>query len=248
MQPLHGIHHSRVDLNVHASLPVALLACGLLLPAGPARADGEVESPQRIAAVARDAAVRETGRAEAEIEVAAIDPRVRLAPCSATPTGRIAPGTRMPARLTVEVRCAAPAWRQFVAVQVRAQVPVIVAARPLGRLEVVTAADLMVVERELASLQAGYFHDPAEVVGRIAQRMIGAGEVLLPASVHAPPLVRRGQTVTLIAEARGLSVRSTGTALADAALAERVQVRNAASARQVEGVVRSRATVEVPLE
>jgi flagella basal body P-ring formation protein FlgA len=233
---------------VHAPLPVALLACSLLLPGGVARADGEVESPQRIAAAARAAAVRETGRAESEIEVAPIDPRLRLAPCSDAPTARIAPGTRMPARLTVEVRCAAPAWRQFVAVQVRAQVPVLVAARPLGRLEVVAAADVAVVERDLAGLQAGYFSAPAEVAGRVAQRTIGAGEVLLPSSVRAPPLVRRGQTVTLIAAARGLTVRSTGTALADAALAERVQVRNAATARQVEGVVRSRSTVEVPLE
>jgi flagella basal body P-ring formation protein FlgA len=43
-------------------------------------------------------------------------------------------------------------------------------------------------------------------------------------------------------------VRTAGIAQADAGLAERVQVRNAATGRTVEGVVRSGDTVEVALE
>jgi flagella basal body P-ring formation protein FlgA len=60
--------------------------------------------------------------------------------------------------------------------------------------------------------------------------------------------VRRGQSLTVVARAGGMSVRTTGVAQADAGLAERVRVRNASTGREVEGIVRSGDTVEVALE
>jgi len=227
---------------------VALAALAALAGATRAQADEPLEGTQRLAAAARAAAARETGRPESELEVATIDPRLRLAACAAAPTGHLTPGTRSATQLTVEIRCASPPWRQFVAVRIRALEPVVVAARPLGRLQTVTAEDVAVVPRELASVPAGYFRRAEDVLGRVAQRTIGPGEVLLPAAVRPPPLVRRGQSVTVIARARSLSVRTSGIVQADAGLAERVQVRNAATGRTVEGVVRSGDTVEVALE
>ncbi len=227
---------------------LALLAIAALGICAAALADDELESTERLAAVAREAAARESGRAPAELEVGAIDPRLRLAACAAPPVGRLTPGTRSSTQLTVEIRCASPSWRHFVAVRVRAQEPVVVAARPLGRLQAVTAADLMVVPRDLSSVPAGYFRQAEDVVGRIAQRTIGSGEVLVPALVRAPPVVHRGQSVTVIARAGTMSVRTSGVVQADAGLAERVQVRNATTGRTVEGVVRSGDIVEVSLE
>lgn len=213
-----------------------------------AAADESLEDPARIADVARAAAARESGRPAAELEVGVIDPRLRLPACAAAPSGHLTPGTRSSAQLTVEIRCVSPPWRQFVAVRIRSLEPIVVAARPLGRLGVVSAEDVAVVPRELAGVPAGYFRRPEEVIGRIAQRTIGSGEVLLPTTVRPPPLVRRGQSVTVIAHAGGMSVRTAGLVQADAGLAERVQVRNTATGRTIEGVVRSSDTVEVSLE
>jgi flagellar basal body P-ring formation protein FlgA len=227
---------------------LALLAFAAMAAGTSARADDALEDPARIASVARASAARESGRPESELEVAAIDPRLRLQACAAPPTGHLPPGTRAAAQLTVEIRCTTPPWRQFVAVRIRAQEPVVVAARPLGRLQVVTAEDVAVVPRELASVPAGYFRRAEDVVGRIAQRTIGSGEVLVPAVVRPPPRVRRGQSVTVVARAGSMSVRTAGIVQADAGLAESVQVRNAATGRNVEGVVRSGDTVEVSLE
>jgi flagella basal body P-ring formation protein FlgA len=227
---------------------LALIAAATLARTAPASAAEGLEDAARIAAVARAAAARETGRPEPDLEVGAIDPRLRLPACTAPPAGRLTPGTRSSSQLTVEIRCASPPWRQYVAVRIRAQEMLVIAARPLGRLQVVTAEDVAVVPRELASVPAGYFRSPADVVGRIAQRTIGSGEVLLPTTVRPPPLVRRGQSVTVIARAGSMSVRTAGIVEADAGLAERVHVRNAATGRAVEGVVRSGDTVEVSLE
>ncbi len=225
-----------------------LVALALLAASAAARADPPLESPQRLAALARAAAAQASGRAASELEVGTIDPRLRLPACTTPPAARLAPGTRSPAQLTVELRCTTPPWRQYVAVRIHAQEPVVVAARPLGRLTAVTADDLAVAERDLGSLPAGYFRRAEDVVGRIAQRTIGAGEVLVPGAVRPPPLVRRGQSVTVIAHAGALAVRTAGIVEADAGLAERVRVRNAVTGRPVEGVVRSSDTVEVALE
>ncbi len=229
-----------------AMLVLAAVAA-VAVPRG-ATANDALEDPARITDVARAAAARESGRPATELEVGVIDPRLRLPACAAPPSGHLTPGTRSSTQLTVEIRCTSPPWRQFVAVKIRAQEPVVIAARPLGRLQVVTAEDIAVVPRELASVPAGYFRRAEDVVGRIAQRTIGSGEVLLPTTVRPPPLVRRGQSVTVIAHAGSMSVRTAGFVQSDAGLAERVHVRNAATGRTVEGVVRSSDTVEVSLE
>ena len=223
------------------------VALGLAASAG-ARASEGVESLVRVRAIARATAAASTGRPASELEVAPLDPRLHLAECEGAPVGRLTPGGRSAAQLTIEVHCASPAWRQYVMVRVVAEEKVVIAARALARLQVVMPEDVTVLPRELASLPAGYFRRSDEVVGHIVQRNIGAGEVLSPGTVHAPVLVRRGQSVTLLVSGGGLSVRTTGFVLADAGLAERVQVRNAATSRLVEGVVRSADTVEVSLE
>jgi flagellar basal body P-ring formation protein FlgA len=234
--------------SLRTGLLVALATVAMVAVSAAAFAGDEAEAPTRLAAVARATAARESGRPESELEVGTIDPRLRLAACAAPPTGRLTPGTRSSTQLTVEIRCASPPWRQFVAVRIRAQEPVVIAARPLGRLQVVTAEDVTIVPRDLASVPAGYFRRAEDVVGRIAQRTIGPGEVLLPTAVRPPPLVHRGQSVTVIARAKSLSVRTAGVVQADAGLAERVHVRNTVTGRTVEGIVRSGDTVEVALE
>jgi flagella basal body P-ring formation protein FlgA len=232
------------------TLRSVLLAASLfaLALAPPARAADGVESIERIASIARAAAAASTGRPAAELEVATLDPRLRLPECADAPAGHLAPGIRSPAQLTIEVRCRSPAWRQYVAVRVRAEEPVVIAARPLSRLQPVAADDITVVPRDLASLPGGYFRRAQDVLGHIVQRNVGAGEILDAHSVRAPPLVRRGQTVTLIVHSGGLNVRAAGVVLGDAGLDERVSVRNAATARMLQGVVRSSETVEVLLE
>lgn len=232
-----------------ASVNPLIAACTLGLVLGlPARAADGIESLEHIAAIARASAAASTGRPAQELEVAPLDSRLHLAKCDSAPTGRLTPGGRSAAQLTIEVHCAAPNWRQYVAVRVHAEERVVIAARPLARLQEVTAEDVAVLPRELATLPAGYFRRTEDVLGHVAQRNIGAGEVLGHEAVRAPPVVRRGQSVTLIVNSGGLSVRATGVVLADAGLAERVRVRNTSTSRLVEGIVRSADTVEVALE
>lgn len=243
-------------MDPHACLRTlpALVLAGACAFAGPSRAQSDVSGDataplQPLASLvdtARAIAARHTGRtAAADLEVRAPDPRLRLPTCDGPLDGSVAPGTRAPTQLTVEVRCAAPVWRQYLAVRVRSRETVVVAARPIPRLATIQADDLETADRDLATLGTGWFRSPADAVGRVAQRPIGAGEVVAPGNAKAPAVVKRGQEVTVVAGTGGFSVRTKGIALTNAGVAERVRLRNPASGRQVEGVVRSADLVEV---
>jgi flagella basal body P-ring formation protein FlgA len=229
-----------------------IAACALVASAvwpSAARAAAAIVDPASLVAVARATAAEHTGRtAPGDLDVRPPDPRLRLPACPTPLRGSVAPGTRSATRLTVEIGCAEPAWRHYVQVLVRVHDDVVVAARPIPRGQPIESADLEVVRRDVGTLTGGHFRASEAVVGRAAQRPIGAGEVVLPAVAKSPTVVRRGQQVTLLARAAGVQVRVDAVALADGGVADRVRVRNVATGRQVQGVVRSADTVEVVLE
>jgi flagella basal body P-ring formation protein FlgA len=64
----------------------------------------------------------------------------------------------------------------------------------------------------------------------------------------AAKAVQRGQSVTLVADLGGMSVRTAGRALADGLVNQRVKVQNLSSGKIVEGIARSDQVVEIILQ
>jgi flagella basal body P-ring formation protein FlgA len=64
----------------------------------------------------------------------------------------------------------------------------------------------------------------------------------------AAKAVQRGQSVTLIADAGGISVRMAGRVLSDGLINQRVRVQNLSSGKIVEGIARSEQIVEIILQ
>jgi flagella basal body P-ring formation protein FlgA len=123
--------------------------------------------------------------------------------------------------------------------------PVVVAARPLPVGQLLEATDLALAERDVHALTRGYYRRIDDALGQSVSRALGAGEALTPAALRAGTVVRRGQQVILLARTEGLAVRMNGEALADGGISQRIRVRNLASGREVEAVVRSAELVEV---
>jgi flagella basal body P-ring formation protein FlgA len=82
-------------------------------------------------------------------------------------------------------------------------------------------------------------------VGRTAARPISGGTILSNQQLVASKAVLRGQTVTLVADAGGMSVRMAGRALSDGMVNQRVRVQNLSSGKIVEGIARSEQVVEI---
>ena len=232
-------------LLVANALPATALAQA---PAAATAAPATAPDPAlaRLAAIARTTAAEALGRPVDQVAVRAPDPRLRPPDCPAGYTGRATPGTQATGRVTVEVRCLAPAWRVFLPAVLEAREAVWVAARPVPARTALTAADLQRTERQFSALPPTYLR--ADVagdspVGWRTVRPLAPGDVLGPGNLRPALAVRRGQQVQLVASNGGFSVSAQGEALADAAIGDRVKVRNLSSRREVEGVVTAPNTV-----
>jgi flagella basal body P-ring formation protein FlgA len=175
-----------------------------------------------------------------------IPPNMQLARCPDTPKPSVGPAPHMNDRVLVEIRCQGPpAWHLYVPVRIVGTTRVAVAAHAIIAGSVLTANDLRVEQHDMTELPPGYLDDPAIAVGRTAARPISGGAILSNQLLVASKVVQRGQTVTLVADAGGMSVRMAGRALGDAMLNQRVRVQNLSSGKVVEGIARSEQVVEI---
>ncbi|MHA7816872.1 MAG: flagellar basal body P-ring formation chaperone FlgA [Pseudohaliea sp.] len=164
-----------------------------------------------------------------------LDPRLRLARCDQPLEAFAAAGNRLRGNTSVGVACPG-AWRLYVPVKVETLRTVLALRRPLRRGETITAEDLDTVRMDTARLTRDYYTEPAAVVGHTLKRSAAGGTVLTSALVEEPPVIRRGQRVSLVSSASGIAVRAPGEALADARAGQRVRVRNLSSGKIVEGM------------
>jgi flagella basal body P-ring formation protein FlgA len=179
------------------------------------------------------------------LQVGPIQPRLQLPRCDDVKTG-VAPGLRDRARVLIELRCdGRTPWHLFVPVRMVGTSPVAVAAHAIVPGTVLTAKDVSVEQRDLTGLPPGYLNDPAIAVGLTASRGISGGAVLTNQQLLGAKAVQRGQTVTLIADAGGMSVRMSGKALSDGLINQRIRVENLSSGKIVEGIARSEQVVEI---
>ncbi len=188
------------------------------------------------------------GPAKHYVTAAALDPRLRLHACAA-PLEAFSPHSNsLNARATVGVRCSAPApWTLYVPVTIETEVSVLVLRRALARRARVALADVEPQVRRLPGSAAHFITDTASLQGHRLRRALPAGSALTVDALAPDILVRRGQQVTLIAEAGGVEIRAKGQALSEGGAQDRVRVQNVTSLKVVEGVVESDSVVRVGL-
>jgi flagellar basal body P-ring formation protein FlgA len=181
--------------------------------------------------------------------VGPIDPHLQLERCEAPVKPVVGPGGHMHDRILVELRCPVTnGWHLYVPVRVVGTAVVTIAARAIVAGSVLGDKDVRTERRDLVELPQGYMDDPSVVVGLTAARPIASGAVITNQFLVAAKAVQRGQTVTLVADAGGMSVRMSGRALTDGLLNQRVRVQNLSSGKVVEGVARSEQVVEIILQ
>ncbi|MEM7467162.1 MAG: flagellar basal body P-ring formation chaperone FlgA [Pseudomonadota bacterium] len=172
------------------------------------------------------------------ISVNQLDPRLRLATCATPLESYLAPGSRLMGHTTVGVRCASPqAWSLYVPIHIEQYLPVLTLVRPISRGQTLDAEDLLVKKRSSTSIPAKYLKSGESILGLIAARDIMPGAVLTQSMFKAKTLVRRGDRVVLSMKSGVVAVRTSGVALSDGAVGDRVKVRNLSSERVIDGTV-----------
>ena len=127
-----------------------------------------------------------------------------------------------------------------VAVELR---EVVVLNRALARGDRVAEADLALERRPREGLPADAVTVPSP--GEVAQRALSAGTVLRAGDTAPPDLVARGEMVTLVYDAPGISLSIRGISNEAGRLGATVSVLNATSKKVVQGTVVGPARVAV---
>jgi flagella basal body P-ring formation protein FlgA len=199
----------------------------------------------RAAAVRGLRAVIDPSLPGVELEPAALDARLRLAPCQTALEAFVAVPRHQQSRLPVRVSCRSPSWTMHVPVEIRRRHSVLVLRRAVARGEQIAAADVNVQTRPLPGLGSPYLASPDQLAGRLARRPLAEGTPVPADALSAALLIHRGQAVTLLANANGFEVRAPGRAMADAVAQQRVRVQNLNSLKIVEGVADNGGVVRV---
>ena len=211
----------------------------------------EYESVPRLEALARNAAALQFPplTARQRFVVGPIETHLQMRKCTSRVTPAAPSAHHMPDRVTIELRCQDPkSWHLYVPVRIVGTSPVAVTVHALVTGSVVKASDLRVEEHDISELPVGFFDDAEVAVGLTASRPIAGGAYLTNQQLVAAKAVQRGQSVTLLADGGGMSVRMAGRALTDGLINQRVKVQNLSSGKIVEGIARSEQIVEIILQ
>ena len=186
------------------------------------------------------------------IKIEDIDPRTVLPACTAL-EAFIPTGSQLLGKTTIGVRCnenepgaskrsQKPGWSVFVQASIKVNSDILVANRPLAQNTVLSANDFSLQMGELG--QPNILTGPAQAIGKTLKFGIGAGQVLRQDMLRAPYVVTQGQMIDVRVRSAGISVRSTGQALNNAAEGQNVQVRMS-SGQVVSGTASVDGSVEV---
>jgi len=113
-----------------------------------------------------------------------------------------------------------------VSLKVRVFRKVAVMNKPMHKGEIVSADDLSFMEREITGKNNSHVTTLEQAVGKRLKRNIKEGQILTLEHLESPPLIERGDEVTLIVEYRGIRIGCMGRAWQSGRRGERILVRN----------------------
>lgn len=234
------------NANVFLTLLSTAICC--LFGGGSLAYASSVESPARIMQAANHF-IQQTysRRYEINVNFGYLDNRLRLAQCKQALEAFLPTGLQGPVATSVGVRCADPNWQVFIPVQIQAYTSVLTASQPLARGTILAAGDLKLRKREISQYLSGVFTDKNELIGMVLKHPLAEGSVFTPRVVRPKRLVRRGEPVTILAQAAGMTVRVQGQALMDGHHGEMIQVKNANSGKKLVAEVIAPSTVRIKM-
>lgn len=230
-----------------AALAAALAAAWLL--AAPARAQ---DASADLAAVVQrwvDGALAQMQTdamaLRVEVDVGALDPRLRLAPCT-----QIEPylpaGARLWGRTRLGLRCADAQvrWNVFLPLTVKAFGPAWVLADSVASGALLSEHDAVQAEVDWAAESSAIIATPQAWVGKLASRSLRAGQALRQSMVRAPELFKFGSSVRVVAQGAGYAVSASGKALGAGAAGQNVRIRMT-NGKVLAGIVNEDGTIAV---
>ena len=117
-------------------------------------------------------------------------------------------------------------------VALKASAQVVVITSDLRRGETLTASSLELREQDISGLDEPFFaFEP--LLGKQLKQSLRLGQPVLRRQVEFPPLIKRGDRVTIQAQNPGIQLNAMGEARQNGELGETIRVRNNSSLREI---------------
>lgn len=206
----------------------------------------DIALTERVQHLAQEAARIERGDVRVLVEVGALDPRLKLAPCTRV-TPYLPQGARLWGASRVGVRCDDGArWNVYLPVRVKVFAKAVTVSRPLSAGTVLEPAHLALAEIDLAAEPGTAVRGEAEAIGRALSRPLRAGQALRRTDLRPRQWFAAGDTVRIVMRGTGYAVVSEGQALGPGLEGQSARVRTEAG-RIVSGRTSGLRQVEVAL-
>jgi flagella basal body P-ring formation protein FlgA len=124
---------------------------------------------------------------------------------------------------------------------------VVLASHSISRRTIISAEDIETDFRDISMLGDSLVGNPEQATGKQLNKSLRAGDIVFAHLLKDPPLVKRGDLVTIIARSGGLQVSAPGEVKNAGAIGEIVRVKNLMSRRVLQARVVDEGLVEVDL-
>jgi flagella basal body P-ring formation protein FlgA len=122
---------------------------------------------------------------------------------------------------------------------------VVLAKQRINKGELISGDAVYVQKQEVSGLPRDVLLDGSEAVGKRARGYIQPHQVLAAHLVEEPPLVKRGENVTVIYETDAFRITTRAQARQDGCKNELIRVRNSESKKEIEAQVSGPGTVRI---
>lgn len=122
---------------------------------------------------------------------------------------------------------------------------IICAAKPLERNHVIEQNDVVIKARNVSKVKDSYYTRIEDVLNKRIKRKLVNGEIIFASIIEVPPMIYKGNKVTIIAESSALIVKTTGIAQSDGYPGEQIRVKNTMSNKIIQATVVDESTVKV---
>jgi flagella basal body P-ring formation protein FlgA len=149
-------------------------------------------------------------------------------------------------RNSIKVSCATTSsWSLMLTAEIEVWREVVVIRDHLSRGERIKSSSLTLQERNISSLQRGYFTDLKDVTNQVSKRSLRAGVAIDPSMIDLPIIIRRGQEITLRVVKPGFSVNMKGISLSKGRKGDVIKVKNSRTEKVLFGTVISADLISV---
>jgi flagellar basal body P-ring formation protein FlgA len=140
-----------------------------------------------------------------------------------------------------------PLKRLKVSGLVRLKRMVVCATRPLQPQAIIAPGDVQVVSREVAGKADDFFISTEQVVGHFLAKSVGPQEILTTRHLSNQPIIKRGDSVTVVLDQDGMEISTKGVAQEQGYAGKTIRLVNPKSKKEIQGLVLDAKTVKVQL-